>query len=72
MFLNNPFIIPLGAFVMVVIIVAIGSFKKMRERELQAHLELRQREMEHERQLKQMEIEKARLEVEKARMGGSQ
>jgi choline-glycine betaine transporter len=68
MFLQNPFIIPLGAFVMVIIIVAIGSFKKMRERELQAHLDLRQKEMEHERQLKQMEIEKAKLEVEKARM----
>ena len=68
MFLHNPFIIPLGAFVMVIIIVAIGSFKKMREKELQAHLDLRQKEMEHERQLKQMEIDKAKLEVEKARM----
>lgn len=65
--LNNPFIIPLAAFLMVVLIVAIHSFGKMRERELHAHLELRQREMEHERQLKQMEIEKARLEAEKAR-----
>jgi hypothetical protein len=65
--LNNPFIIPLAAFAMVIIIVAIGSYKKMRERELQAHLDLRQREMEHERQLKQLEIEKARLDAEKAR-----
>jgi hypothetical protein len=65
--LHSPFIVPVAAFVMVVIIVAIGSYKKMRERELQAHLELRQREMEHGRQLKQMEIEKAKLEVEKAR-----
>ena len=69
--LNNPFIIPLGAFVMVIIIVAIGSFKKMRDKELEAHLALRQREMEHERQLKQMEIEKAKIELEKARTGKS-
>ena len=69
--LNNPFIIPLAAFVMVIIIVAVGSFKKMRDKELEAHLALRQREMDHERQLKQMEIEKAKIELEKARTGKS-
>jgi hypothetical protein len=66
--LHNPFIIPLGAFLMVVIIVAIAQFGKMREKELQAHQELRLREMEHERKLKEMEIEKARIELEKARL----
>lgn len=65
---ETPFIVPVAMFVMVILIVAIGTFKRMRDRELQAHLELRQREMEHERQLKQMEIEKAKLEVEKARI----
>lgn len=65
--LHSPFVVPLGAFVMVIVIVAIAQFTKMREKELAAHQELRQREMEHEREMKKMEIEKAKLEVEKAR-----
>ena len=67
MFLNNPFVIPLGAFIMVVLIVAITSLRKMREKELEAHRELRMREMEHERKLKELEIEKVKLELDKAR-----
>ena len=63
----SPFMIPLGAFVMVVLIIAINSVRKMRERELEAHQQLRQQEMEHERKLKELEIEKARLELEKSR-----
>ena len=48
MFDMNPgIVVPLGAFVMVIIIVAVTSMKKMRERELQAHQELRLREMDH-------------------------
>jgi hypothetical protein len=70
--LNNPFIIPLGAFLMTIFIVAIVSMRKMRERELQAHQELRIREMEHERKMKELEIERARLELEKARAGKNQ
>lgn len=66
-FLHNPFIIPLGAFVMVIIIVAIYYLFTAREKELQVHQELRLREMEHERRLKEMEIEKARIELDKAR-----
>ena len=68
MFDMNPGImIPLGAFLMVVIIVAVGNYRKMREKELQAHQELRSREMEHERKLKEMEIEKAKIDLEKAK-----
>ena len=66
--LNNPFIIPLGAFLMVIFIVGITSMRRMRERELQAHQELRIREMEHERKLRELEIEKAKLELEKAKV----
>lgn len=58
---NPGLLVPLGAFVMVIIIVAIGSMRKMRERELQAHQDLRVREMEHERRIKELEIEKAKL-----------
>ena len=65
--LHSPLVVPLGAFVMVVIIVAITSMTKMREKELAAHQLLRQQEMEHERKMKEMEIEQAKLELEKAR-----
>lgn len=68
MFNGDPgILVPLGAFVMVIIIVAIGSVRKMRERELAAHQELRMREMEHERKLKELDVEKARLELDKVR-----
>ena len=67
--LGSPFIVPLGVFVMVVLIVAINSMRKMREKELEAHQQLRTQEMEHERKLKELEIEKVRLEAEKARAG---
>lgn len=63
----SPFVVPLGAFGMVVLIVAIGSMKKMREKELEAHQRLRQQEMDHERKLKELDIEKAKIELEKAR-----
>ena len=61
-------IVPLAAFVMVILIVAILSVRKMRDKELEAHRELRMREMEHEQRMRQMEIEKARLELEKAKV----
>jgi len=70
--LHNGLIVPLGGMLMAIVIVAIVSMRKMRERELQAHQELRIREMEHERRLKEMENEKARLELEKAKVGKPQ
>ncbi|MGH9404884.1 MAG: hypothetical protein ACRD3D_03490 [Terriglobia bacterium] len=65
--MNSGILVPLGAFLMVVIIVAIKGVQSMRQRELQAHQELRAREMDHERRLKELEIEKARLDLEMAR-----
>jgi len=63
----SPFLIPLGLFAMVVLIVAITSMSKMREKELVAHQQLRTQEMEHERKMKELDIEKAKLELEKTR-----
>jgi hypothetical protein len=60
-------VVPLGAFVMAVLMTAISSMKKMRDKELEAHERLRQQEMEHERKLKELEVEKVRLELEKTR-----
>ncbi len=68
MFDVSPIWIPLGVFLMVIVVVAIVNFRKMREKELQAHQELRLREMEHERKLKEMEIERTKLELEKTRL----
>jgi hypothetical protein len=65
--LHPEIVIPLGAFAMAVLIVAITNMRKMRERELQAHQDLRSREMEHERRMKELEVEKARVELEKAK-----
>jgi hypothetical protein len=64
---DNGLLVPLGAFVMVIIIVAIQSMRKTRENELRAHQDLRTREMEHERKMKELEIERARIELEKTR-----
>ena len=60
-------IVPLGLFAMIVLIVAISSMKKMREKELEAHQQLRTQEMEHERRMKELDIEKAKIELEKER-----
>jgi membrane protein involved in colicin uptake len=59
--------VPLGAFAMTIIIVAIVVFGRMRDRELRAHQELRMREMDHERRMKELEIERLKLEVEQRR-----
>ena len=64
----SPFVVPLGVFAMVVLIVAIASMSKMRAKELEAHQQLRTQEMEHERRMKELDLEKAKLEVEKARV----
>ena len=59
-FLVNPYIIPLGAFVMAVLLVGLESIKKMRECELDAYRDLRIREMDHARRMKELEVEHAR------------
>jgi hypothetical protein len=60
-------VVPLGLFAMIVLIVAINSMSKMREKELAAHQQLRTQEMEHEQKMKELDLEKAKLELEKAR-----
>jgi len=65
--MNPGIMVPLGAFLMVIIIVAVINFRKMREKEILAHQDMRLREMEHERKLKEMEIEKAKLELDKTK-----
>jgi hypothetical protein len=62
-FVFSPFMIPLGAFVMVICIVALTMWHKNREKELD--YELRIREMEHAKKMKEMDLEMARLKGQK-------
>ncbi len=64
--MSSPFMIPLGAFLMVVLIVAIISFAKLRDKEMEVQQNLRLEEMEHQRKMKELEIELTRV-----RGGGS-
>jgi predicted negative regulator of RcsB-dependent stress response len=58
-----------GVWVMVIAVVAIGSWFKYREHELKIHQDLRTREMEHELEMKKLEVDleraKARQDAEK-------
>jgi hypothetical protein len=46
-----------GIWVMIIAVVAIGSFFKFRSRELRVHQEMRAKEMEHLQKMKELEIE---------------
>ena len=56
--LNSPFIVPLGAFAMVAVIVVATTWGRARQKELQIEHDLRLQQMEHERKMKELEIEK--------------
>jgi len=55
--MDSPMIIPLAAFALVVIIVAIVHLMKIRELELDAHQRLRIEEMEHQRKMRELDLE---------------
>ena len=59
--MDSPFIVPLGIFLMVVLIVAITSLMKIRDRELDVHQKLHMEEMEHQRRMRELEIELERV-----------
>jgi hypothetical protein len=59
--MESPFIIPLGVFTMVILIVAILNVAKMRDRELEVHQRLHEEQLEHARKMKELEIELARV-----------
>ncbi len=46
-----------GLWVMIIAVVAIGSWFKFREKELRTQQELRTKEMEHLQKMKELEIE---------------
>jgi hypothetical protein len=51
---------PVSVVVIILGTVALASFRKMREKELQFHQDLRIREMEHQEKMKQLELEIAK------------
>jgi hypothetical protein len=59
--MDSPFIIPLGVFAMVVIIVAITQLVKVRDKEMDVHQRLHLEEMEHQRKMRELDIELERL-----------
>jgi hypothetical protein len=56
--------IPLAAFALVVVIVAIVHLMKIRDVEIDCHQRLRFEEMEHQRKMRELE-----LELEQVRRG---
>jgi hypothetical protein len=54
-----------GLWFMIIAVVAIGGWFKLREHELKIHQDLRMREMEHEREMKQLEVELAKAKAPK-------
>ena len=57
----SPFVIPLGVFAMVVLIVATAEVAKIRNRELDVHQKLHGQEMEHQRKMRELELELERI-----------
>ncbi|HTS69782.1 MAG TPA: hypothetical protein VMO17_12445 [Terriglobia bacterium] len=58
-----------GLWVMIIAVVAIGSWFKYREKELRTQQELREKEMQHLQKMKELEIE---LEKTKAKSSTGQ
>jgi hypothetical protein len=56
-FLQPTVLLPVSVVVIILGIVALSVFRKMRQKELQYHQDLRVREMEHQVKMKQLEIE---------------
>jgi hypothetical protein len=57
----SPFLIPLGVFVMVVLIVAITQMVGIRDKEMDVHQKLHLEEMEHQRKMRELELELERI-----------
>jgi len=57
----SPFVIPLGVFAMVVLIVAITQIVKIREIEMDVHQNLYLQEMEHQRKMRELDLDLERI-----------
>ena len=59
--MDSPLIIPLAAFAVVIIIVAIVHVMKIRDLEIDFHQRLRVEEMEHQRKMRELHLELDRV-----------
>ena len=59
--MDNPFLIPLGVFVMVALIVAIGNMVKLRDREYDVRQALHQAELDHRQRMAELDLQLSRL-----------
>ncbi|MGD1155971.1 MAG: hypothetical protein ABSA41_09100 [Terriglobia bacterium] len=57
----SPFVVPLGVFAMVVLIVAITQIVRIRDKELEVHQKLHLEEMEHQRKMRELELDLERI-----------
>lgn len=57
----SPFIIPIGLFAMVVLIVAVTQLSGLREVEIDVHQKLHSKEMEHQRKMRELDLELERI-----------
>jgi len=61
-----PFVIPIFAILMPVLIVGIVFWFKAHEKDLQFHQDMRIREMEHQRKMKELELELEKTKAQRA------
>jgi len=59
--MDSPVIIPLAAFALVVVIVAIVHLMKIRDVEIDSLQRLRIEEMEHQRKMRELDLELKRV-----------
>jgi hypothetical protein len=57
----SPFLVPLGVFAMVVLIVAITHVAQIRNLEIEVHQKLQAKEMEHQRKMQELDLELERI-----------
>jgi hypothetical protein len=55
--MDSPVIIPLAAFALVVVLVAIVHLMKIRDLEIETHQRLRIEEMEHQRKMRELDLQ---------------
>ena len=63
--MNPGVFVPLAAFAVVVLIVAITSMSRLRDKEMEVHQQLYMEDLEHQRKMKELT-----LELERVKQGG--
>lgn len=59
--MDSPFVIPLAAFALVVIIIGLLAVTRIREKELEVHQRVSEAEMEHRRKMAELQMDLDRL-----------